>query len=80
MLVLFSIITPWLEDVDIIQLYLLIEDDEVLEKYCVREKVTVTIEKELDCKPIYNKKIRKTKIKSYGAVRLQTFTKKKYLK
>ena len=44
-----------------------IENDELLEK-CngIWNKVSNGIKKELDCKPIHNKKFLKTKIRSHG--------------
>ena len=45
----------------------LIEDDDLLEKYnTIWNKVNADIKKEFDSEPVYNKKILKTKIKSYG--------------
>ena len=44
-----------------------IEDDELLEKYnTIWDKVSADIKKEFDSKPVYNKKILKTKIKYHG--------------
>ena len=44
-----------------------IKDDDLLEKYSdVWKKVSNSIKKELDCKPIYDKNILKTKIRSYS--------------
>ena len=46
-------------------MYILIADDESLEKYNKTwNKVSTSIKKELNSKPIYNKKFLKTKIKS----------------
>ena len=42
------------------------EDDELLEKYTIWDKVNADIKKELDSEPVYNKNFLKTKIKSYG--------------
>ena len=43
------------------------EDDDLLEKYNnVWNKISNSINKELDSEPIYNKKFLKTKIRSYG--------------
>ena len=48
-------------------MYFFIEGDELLEKYStVWNKVSADIEKEFDSEPVYNKKILKTKIKSYS--------------
>ena len=48
-------------------MYFLIEDDELLEKYnTVWDKVSADTKKECDSKPVYNKKISKTKTKSHG--------------
>ena len=48
-------------------MYYLIEDDYLLEKYnTIWDKVISDIKKEFDIKPLYNKKILKTKIRSYG--------------
>ena len=48
-------------------MYFLIEGDEFLEKYStVWNKVSADIEKEFDSEPVYNKKLLKTKIKSYS--------------
>ena len=47
--------------------HFLIEDGELLEKYNdVWNKVSNSVKKEFDTKPIYNKKFLKTKKKSYG--------------
>ena len=48
-------------------MYLLIEDDELLEKYnTIWDKVSADIKKEFDSKTVYNKEFLKTKIKSHG--------------
>ena len=48
-------------------MYFLIEDDELVKKNNdIWNKVSNIIKKEFDSKPIYNKKIWKTKIKCYG--------------
>ena len=48
-------------------MYLLIEDDKVLEKdNSIWHKVIADIKKEFDSVPAYNKNFLKTKIKSYG--------------
>ena len=48
-------------------MYLLIEDDGLLEKYnTVWNKVSADLKKEFDSEPIYNKEFLKTKIKSHG--------------
>ena len=47
--------------------YFLIEDHDLLEKYStIWDKVSADIKKAFDSKPVYNKKILKTKIKSHG--------------
>ena len=47
-------------------MYFFIKDAELLEKYNgILSKVSNSIKKGLDCKPIYNKKIVETKIRSY---------------
>ena len=44
-----------------------IKDDDLMEKYTeFWNKVSISIKKELDCKPIYNKKNLITKIRSSG--------------
>ena len=48
-------------------MYLLIEDDDLLEKYnAIWDKVSADIKKEFDSVPVYNKNYLKTKIKSHG--------------
>ena len=48
-------------------MYLLIEDDILLEKYnTIWDKVSSDIKRESDSEPVYNKKLLKTKIKSYS--------------
>ena len=48
-------------------IYFLTEDVDLMEKYnTILDKVNAGIKKEFDSKPVYNKKILKTKIKSYG--------------
>ena len=48
-------------------MYLLIEDDDLLEKYnTIWDKVSADIKKELDSEPVYNKNYLKTKIQSHG--------------
>ena len=48
-------------------MYLLIENDDLLEKYnTIWDKARVDIKKEFDSEPVYNKKFLKTEIKSYG--------------
>ena len=48
-------------------MYFLIKNDELLKKYKdIWNKVSNSIPKELNGEPIYNKKILKTKIRSYG--------------
>ena len=44
------------------------EDDELLEKCnSIWNKFNKSLKKELNCEPLHNKKILKTKIRSYGA-------------
>ena len=60
------------------QMYLLIEDDDLLEKHnTIWDKVSADLKKELDSKPVYKKSFLKTKIKSRG-VKLQIFTIRKF--
>ena len=47
-------------------MYFLIENDDLLEKYTVLDKVSADIKKESDSEPVYNKTFLKTRIKSYG--------------
>ena len=48
-------------------MYLLIVDDDLLQKYnTIWDKVSTNIKKEFDSKPVYNKNYLKTKIKSHG--------------
>ena len=48
-------------------MYILIEDDDLLEKHnTIWDKVNADIKKEFDSKPVYNKNYLKTKIKSHG--------------
>ena len=47
-------------------MYFLIEDDDLLEKYTIWDKVSADIKKEFDSQPVYNKNCLKTKIKSHG--------------
>ena len=48
-------------------MYLLIENDDLLEKYnTIWDKARVDMKKEFDSEPVYNKKFLKTEIKSYG--------------
>ena len=48
-------------------MYLLMEDDGLLEKYnTIRDKVSADIKNEFDSEPIYNEKFLKIKIKSHG--------------
>ena len=48
-------------------MYLLIEDDDLLEKYnTIWDKVSADIKKGCDSEPVYNKEFLKTKIKSHG--------------
>ena len=44
----------------------LIEDDNILKKYTIWDKVNPHIKKEIDNEPVCNKTFLKTKIKSYG--------------
>ena len=48
------------------QIYFSIEDNELQNYSGIWNKVRI-IKKELDCRPIYNKKFLKTKIRSYGS-------------
>ena len=44
-----------------------IEDDDLLGKYdTIWDKVSADSKKKIDSEPVYNKKVLKTKIKSYG--------------
>ena len=48
-------------------MYFLIENNELFGKYnTICNKISADIKKEFDSEPVYNKKILKTKIKSYG--------------
>ena len=48
-------------------MYFLIEGDDLLEKYnTIWDKFSANIKKEFDSEPVYNKKLLKTKIKSYS--------------
>ena len=48
-------------------MYILIEDDNLLEKYnTVWDKISADIKKEFDTESICNKEVLKTKIKSHG--------------
>ena len=48
-------------------MYVLIEDDDLLEKIStIWDKVSTDIKKEFDSKPIYNKKFSKLNVKSHG--------------
>ena len=48
-------------------MYFFIKDNDLLEKYnTIWDKVSGDIKKEFDSEPVYNKKLLKTKIKSYG--------------
>ena len=48
-------------------MYLLIEDDDLLEKYnTIWDKVSADIRKGFESKPVYNKEFLKNKIKSHG--------------
>ena len=45
----------------------LIKDDDLLKKYNdIWNKVSYSIQQKLNCKPIYNKKVLETKIRSYS--------------
>ena len=44
----------------------MIEDDDLLEKYTIWDKVSTDIKKEFDSEPVYSKEYLKTKIKSHG--------------
>ena len=46
-------------------MYLLIEDDDLLEKYnIILDKISADIKNEFDSEPVYNKKFLKTKMDS----------------
>ena len=48
-------------------MYVLIENDDLLEKYnTICDKVSANIKKEFDSEPVYNKNVLETKIKSHG--------------
>ena len=48
-------------------MYLLVEDDDILEKYnTIWNKVSTDIKKEFDREPVYNKEFLEIKIKSHG--------------
>ena len=47
-------------------MYFLVEDDELLEKHTVWNKVSANIKNEFDSEPVYNKKFLKTKVKFHG--------------
>ena len=48
-------------------MYVLIENDDLLEKYnTICDKVSANIKKEFDSEPVYNKNVLETKIKSDG--------------
>ena len=48
-------------------MYLLVEDDDILEKYnTICNKVSADIKKEFDSEPVYNKEFLDFKIKSHG--------------
>ena len=64
-------------------LYLLIEDDDLLQKYnTIWDKVSTDIKEEFDSESVYNKKFLITKTKSNGnmVMKLQIFTIKKILR
>ena len=46
-------------------MYFLIEDDDLLEKHTIWDKVSADIKKEFDSEPVYNKSYLKTKVKSH---------------
>ena len=49
----------------------LIEDEELLKTYNnIWTRVRNLIKKEFDCRPVYNEKYLKTKIKSYGKINI----------
>ena len=61
-------------------MYVLIEDDDLLEKYnTIWDKISANIKKEFGSKPVYDKNFLKTKIKYCMALKLQIFTIKKFL-
>ena len=48
-------------------MYLLIENDDLLEKYnTIWDKVSADMKKDFDSEPVYNKKFLETRIKSHG--------------
>ena len=48
-------------------MYLLIKDDDLLEKYnTISDKLTADIKKQFDSEPVYNTNYLKTKIKYHG--------------
>ena len=48
-------------------IYFLIEDDDLLEKYnIIWDKVSSDIKREFDSRPVYNKNVLKTKMKSHN--------------
>ena len=47
-------------------MYFLIEDDDLKKYSTIWDKVRADIKKEFESEPVYNKKILKTKVKSYG--------------
>ena len=58
-------------------MYVLIEDDDLLEKYnTIWDKVSVDIKKEFDSEPVYNKEFLKAKIKSHGNEVIDFYDKK----
>ena len=57
--------------------FLLIEDDDLLEKYnTIWDKVSADLKKEFDSEPVYSKEFLKTKIKSHGDEVTKLFNKK----
>ena len=47
-------------------MYFSVENEELLKEYDISNDITYSIKEEFDCKPIYNKRYLKTKIKSYS--------------
>ena len=59
-------------------MHILIEDDDLLEKYnTIWNKVSADIKKEFDSEPVYNKDSLKTKIRSHGDEITDFYDKKK---
>ena len=61
-----------------IWMYLLIKDDDLLEKYnTISDKLTADIKKQFDSEPVYNTNYLKTKIKYHGNEVTDFYNKKK---